>query len=210
MPGLELLLPFLITAVLLSITPGPGLLYMAAQTVGRGRGAGLWSAAGTHLASYLHILAAAFGLSLVLQTVPLAFATIKIAGAAYLFWIGARFVLSGRDGSARSATGSARQKRSALKDGFLVELTNPKSALFFLAFLPPFTDPEAAYAIWVQILLLGVLANAVFSLAEVGSVIFADKVALRLRRSNTAALWMRRLAGSIMVALGFRLLLSER
>lgn len=210
MPGPELLLPFLATALILSITPGPGMLYMAAQTVGRGRKAGLYSALGTHFASYLHILAAAFGLSLILDAVPLAYLAVKVVGAGYLFWLGASFLFS--DGSEIDSTSveHPRQHLKALKESFVVELTNPKSALFFIAFLPQFTDPDASFSIPVQIIALGMIANLVFSAAEVGSVYCASTISAFLRRSRSSARWMRRLAGTIMIALGVKLLISER
>ncbi len=210
MPGPELLIPFLLTALLLSITPGPGMLYMAAQTVGRGRKAGLYSAIGTHLASYLHILAAAFGLSLVLETVPLAYFTVKLIGAGYLIWLGLRFLLTSGEVSTEAATASATPHLKALKESFVVELTNPKSALFFIAFLPQFTDPSAGFPLWAQIILLGIVANLIFSAAETLSVLFTDQVSTLVKSSRSGALWMRRAAGSIMIALGLKLLASER
>ncbi|MEM6943629.1 MAG: LysE family translocator [Pseudomonadota bacterium] len=210
MPGPELLLPFLATALILSITPGPGMLYMAAQTVGRGRKAGLYSALGTHFASYLHILAAAFGLSLILDAVPLAYLAVKVVGAGYLFWLGASFLFSGGSEIGSTSVEHPRQHLKALKESFVVELTNPKSALFFIAFLPQFTDPDESFSIPVQIIALGMIANLVFSAAEVGSVYCASTISAFLRRSRSSARWMRRLAGTIMIALGVKLLISER
>lgn len=210
MPGPEFILPFLATALLLSITPGPGMLYMAAQTVGRGKKAGLFSAIGTHFASYFHILAAAFGLSLVLQTVPAAYVAVKIIGAGYLLWLGAKFLLSDGIAPRETAVDYPQPHVKALRESFVVELTNPKSALFFIAFLPQFTDQSAAFPIWFQIIALGIVANLIFSVAEVVSVIFADGVSVFLRSSRAGARWMRRIAGSIMITLGFKLLVSER
>ncbi|MCV0425927.1 MAG: LysE family translocator [Roseibium sp.] len=210
MPGADYLLPFLATVLVLSITPGPGMLYMAAQTVGRGRKAGLFSAIGTHFASYVHILAAAFGLSLVLQTVPVAYVALKVIGAGYLFWLGAKFLLSETIENAGPVGGRTQRHVNALKESCLVELTNPKSALFFIAFLPQFTDQGATFPIWLQIIVLGFVANLIFTGAEVSCVIFADRVTALIKKSRACGLLMRRLAGSIMVALGFKLLLSER
>ena len=210
MPGADYLIPFLVTALLLSITPGPGMLYMAAQTVGRGRKAGLYSTIGTHFASYLHILAAAFGLSLVLQTVPVAYVVVKIIGAGYLFWLGARFLFSKEQDIGKLPVGHVRGHVKALKESFIVELTNPKSALFFIAFLPQFTSPGAFFPIWLQIIVLGFIANLIFTVSEVACVIFADRVSALVKGSRSTGLVMRRLAGSIMIALGFRLLMTER
>ena len=210
MPGLEYFLPFLLTALLLSVTPGPGMLYIAAQTMGRGQKAGWFSAVGTHFASYIHIVAAAFGLSLFLEAVPAAYLAVKLVGAGYLFWLGFRFLMAEKMDTGQPVAGQTRSHIRALKESFIVELTNPKSALFFIAFLPQFSDQNAPYPIWLQIILLGVIANFIFTIAEMCCVIFSDKVALLLRQSRAAGRWTRRLSGSILIALGFNLLVSER
>ena len=210
MPGTEYWLAFLLTAVLLAATPGPGLLYIAAQTIGRGRKAGWFSALGTHLASYGHIVAAAFGISLFLEAVPAAYLALKIVGAMYLFWLGIRFLVT-EDTDARPDPEAAPKSHiKALRESFVVELTNPKSAVFFLAFLPQFADPAAAYPFWLQIILLGIIANVIFSLAELGCVVFADQVSAFVRGSRSAGRWMRRVAGSVLIGLGVKLLVSER
>ncbi len=210
MPGLEYLLPFLVTALLLSITPGPGMLYIAAQTIGRGRKAGWFSALGTHFASYVHIMAAAFGLSLFLEAVPMAYLALKIIGAMYLFWLGLRFLLAKESYAAPGMSAAPQTHITAFRESLMVELTNPKSAVFFIAFLPQFSDQTASYPIWLQIIVLGFVANLIFSLAEMGCVIFADQVSSLFKTSRTGGQWMRRAAGSVMIALGANLLLAER
>lgn len=210
MPNAEYLLPFILTVLLLAITPGPGLMYIAAQTVARGQKAGCYSAIGTHLASYVHILAAALGISLVLQAVPAAYLALKIAGATYLCWLGLRFIFTPDKDAGGGLYAGSPSHTKALKESFVVELTNPKSAVFFIAFLPQFVDPAAASPFWLQIILLGVIANVVFSLAEFGCVFFAGQVSSALRRSRAAGAWMRRLAGTVFIGLGAKLLVSER
>ena len=210
MPGPEYLLPFLVTTLLLSITPGPGMLYIAAQTVGRGRKAGWFSAIGTHFASYVHIVAAAFGLSLVLEAIPAACLALKVVGAAYLVWLGIRFLIADQALADPHPVSRPRSHVRALRESFVVELTNPKSAVFFLAFLPQFTDQGAASPIWLQVMILGIVANLIFTLVEGSCVVFADRVSSFLRKSQSAGRWMRRAAGSVLVALGVNLLLSER
>ena len=210
MPGLELLLPFLLTSLLLSVTPGPGLLYVVAQTISRGQKAGWYSAAGTHTASYAHIIAAAFGLSLFLEAVPAAYLALKIVGAAYLVWLGIRFLLSNEPVGEPQPAAHSKSHLRALKESLVVELTNPKSAVFFLAFLPQFTSQAAAYPIWLQVIVLGAIANVIFSFGEIACVVFADKVASTLKASRSAGRWLRRVAGSVLVGLGVNLLVSER
>lgn len=210
MPGSEYLLPFVATVLLLSITPGPGILYIAAQTVARGRRAGWFSALGTHLASYVHIFATAFGLSFFLEAVPVAYLVLKVVGALFLFWLGIRFFLSDGGASGSETRSEPTTHLKALRESFLVEVTNPKSAVFFLAFLPQFADPGAPYPVWLQIIILGSIANLIFSLAEATCVVFADRLAGLLRKSRSAGRWMRKAAGSVLIALGANLLISER
>jgi len=209
MPGSEFLIAFVVAVLLLSITPGPGLLYIAAQTIGRGAKAGLFSALGTHLASYFHIVAAAFGVSLFLQLVPAAYVALKIVGATYLFWLGLRFLIIEEPDAGSELSSASQSHIRALKESFVVELTNPKSAVFFLAFLPQFSDQAASYPFWLQIILLGLIANLVFSLIELCCVLFANQVSSFFRKSNSAGRWMRRAAGSVLIALGAKLLMSE-
>lgn len=199
----------MLTATLLSVTPGPGMLYIAAQTVGPGRRAGWYSALGTHLASYVHIIAGAIGISALLHAVPVAYLALKVAGAAYLIWLGLRFLLAEGSMSDR-APGLADGAPRALRDSVVVELTKPKSAVFFLAFLPQFADPAAAMPVWVQIIVLGSIANLIFSVGEFACVVFADRVAGAIRASRAVGRWMRRAAGSILVGLVVNLLVADR
>jgi threonine/homoserine/homoserine lactone efflux protein len=210
MPSPDILLTFVITAMMISIVPGPGMLYIAAQTIARGRKAGWHAAVGTHFASYVHITAAAFGLSVLLQVVPAAYLALKIIGALYLFWLGFRFITRDEPIEDPLTAGGPSSHIKALKESFVVELTNPKSAVFFIAFLPQFADPHAAWPLWAQIILLGFIANLIFSMVEVCCVLFAGTVASFVKESRSAGRWMRRVAGTVMIGLGANLLLSQR
>src|SRR3546814_654069 len=128
MPSLELLIPFFLAAAVFACVPGPGMFYAAAQTIARGRRAGWLSAAGFHLGGYVHISAAAFGLAIVLETVPVLYTVAKLAGAVYLIWLGVRLFLSPRP-LGRSLVGSeVRPYRHAIRDSIIVEVLNPKTA----------------------------------------------------------------------------------
>jgi threonine/homoserine/homoserine lactone efflux protein len=147
---------FAAAAIALLLTPGPAVLYVVARSVEQGRVAGLASVCGIFTGTLAHVLAATLGLSALLASSALAFAAVKYAGAAYLVYLGARRFL------APSAAPAAQQRlpRRALsrlyRDGFVVNLLNPKTALFFLAFLPQFVDP-ARGAVALQVALLGLL-----------------------------------------------------
>jgi len=162
MPAFELLLPFLIATSGFAFIPGPGMIYMSIQTMARGRRAGWSSAAAFHLGAYVHIVAAAFGVTALLQSLPFFFLALKLTGAAYLIWMGVKILLDDRSRVAGTELGPQQSARQAFKDSLTVGLLNPKSALFFLAFLPQFAFPDAAAPIWAQIVILGTCANVMF------------------------------------------------
>jgi threonine/homoserine/homoserine lactone efflux protein len=132
---------FLFTATVLAITPGPGIAYVAAQTVAGGRAQGLASCIGTGIGGMFHVLAAAVGLSLFVAQSVLAFTLIKYFGAAYLVYLGVR-ILMRKQQDPGVQTASPQGPRRALIEGILVEALNVKTALFFLAFLPQFVVPS--------------------------------------------------------------------
>ena len=141
-----------------AFVPGPGMLYALAQTMASGRRAGRYAAIGFHLAGFGHI-AAAFGVTILLQMIPALFIIMKAVGAAYLIWLGVRYLIGEAPLALPSGPGSSTAATRALKDSIVVEALNPKSALFFLAFLPQFTDPSANLPIWAQIVVLGIIVN---------------------------------------------------
>lgn len=206
----EQLLPFFIATIGFAFLPGSGMFYMSIQTMARGRSAGWLSAAGFHLAGYVHILAAAFGVTVLIQSLPFLFFALKLAGAAYLIWMGAKIILDGRGRVLGAAPAPRRTARRAFKDSLTVELLNPKTALFFFAFLPQFASPETAAPIWAQITILGVLANAMFSATDAICVLFSEKLAVWTSASRGAARIGRLIGGSVFVAMGLHLALKNR
>ena len=201
------LIPFLIAAILLAITPGPGIAYVVARTVAGGRSEGLASCIGTALGGLIHVSAAALGLSLIIAKSALAFSLFKYVGAAYLVYLGIRMLL--RDGQGMSAEAAAtRGSRRALMEGILVEVLNVKTALFFLAFLPQFVAPNQPLA--PQFLLLGSICVTLNTLADVVAVFAAHRLlessAARARRARL----MTRMSGTVMLGLGAFLALARR
>jgi threonine/homoserine/homoserine lactone efflux protein len=227
MPSAELLIPFFAAAALFACVPGPGMLYAAAQTLAAGRRAGWRSAAGFFLAGLWHVALAAFGVAALLEVVPALFTVMKLVGAGYLVWLGLRHLLgacrpAGPPATARPAPGdpsapppaapppaAPKTARRALRDGFVVEALNPKTALFCLAFLPQFADPAAAFPVWLQILILGAIVNLLFSLTDVVLIELSHALASRLARSDRLLLWMRRAGGGALVGLGVNLALAR-
>ena len=210
MPSAELLVAFLAATAVFAYMPGPAMLYAAAQTVSRGRWAGLTASLGIHLGGYVHVVAAAAGLSVLFHAVPVLYTVVKLAGAAYLVWLGIRLIRqAGEPVSALPRVG-ARSARHALLESVAVEVLNPKTALFFLAFLPQFADPSAALPIWAQLLVLGTIVNVMFSSADLICVVLAGAVVERLRRSSRMLRVARRAGGAVLIGLGANLALQRQ
>ncbi|HEY7732631.1 MAG TPA: LysE family translocator [Gaiellaceae bacterium] len=145
---------FVGAALALLVVPGPAVLYIVARSIHQGRAAGLASVLGIHVGTLVHILAATVGLSALVVSSATAFTVVKLLGAAYLVYLGIRTLL-GRNGTVEAApTGPARGRRRDFAEGIVVNVLNPKTALFFLAFLPQFVDPDAGRPA-LQILVLG-------------------------------------------------------
>ena len=209
MPPAELLLAFLAATAVFAWMPGPAMLYAAAQTMARGRRAGWMAALGIHLGGYVHVIAAAAGLAVLFAAVPVLYAVLKIAGAAYLVWLGLKLVLSRAPVAVSGLVVEPLSPRRAFWESVTVEVLNPKTALFYLAFLPQFTDPAAALPVWAQLVILGTVVNVMFSSADVGAVLLADRVTGALRASDRAARVVRRAGGTILMGLGVNLALSR-
>lgn len=201
------LLAFVFAAVVLAITPGPGIAYVVARTVAGGRSEGLASCLGTGLGGLVHVLAAAFGLSLLIAQSAWAFNFVKYVGAAYLVYLGVRMLLR-RNPDSATPTLSAQGARRAFMEGVVVEALNIKTALFFLAFLPQFTTPDSPLA--PQLVVLGCICVALNTLVDVLAVFGAD----RMLKSSTAraarAKVLNRISGGTMVALGVFLATARR
>ena len=209
MPSFDLLLGFAAATLLFAYFPGPALLYTAAQTIARGRRAGLMAALGIHIGCYAHVAAAAFGLSAVFRHVPEAYFALKLLGALYLVWLGIDMLRS-RKVSADAAAVAPKSARRAFTESIVVELLNPKVAIFFMAFLPQFVDPAAGLPVWLQFLILGTIVNLTFSSADLATV-FAASTVLRLLSGGSGI--GRRLfrygGGTALIGLGARLALDR-
>ncbi|CAD5266659.1 Amino acid transporter [Bosea sp. 62] len=205
MPSWETLLAFATVTLLIAYFPGPALLYTAAQTIAHGRKAGLMAMLGIHLGCYLHVIAAAFGLSAVFKHVPELYVAVKIVGALYLVWLGIGMIRSKLGSADVQAVAPAKTIRRALIDSFIVEVLNPKVALFFIALLPQFVDPTAALPVWAQFLILGTIVNFAFSSADLITVLAASLVMKTMKASRAGFALGRWLGGSLMIGLGLKL-----
>jgi threonine/homoserine/homoserine lactone efflux protein len=145
MPSIELFLAFLATTAVFAYIPGPAMLYAAAQTLARGRWSGLMASLGIHIGGYAHVFAAAAGLSVLFHAVPMLYLAVKLAGAAYLVWLGISLFRAKAAGDAELPEITHKSGRRAFFESITVEVLNPKTAIFFLAFLPQFIDASAAF-----------------------------------------------------------------
>lgn len=209
MPSYELLAAFFVTTALFAYIPGPAMLYAAAQTMARGRFAGLMAVLGIHVGCYVHIFAAAAGLSVLFQAVPWLYLAVKLGGACYLIWLGFSMLRSKLEDGTVSVMIEPKSARRAFVDSIIVDVLNPKTALFFLAFLPQFVDPAAAFPVWLQFLILGVAVNFIFSSADLVGVLLAGAMVGRLKRSSFAQAIARRAAGTVLMGLGVHLALQR-
>ncbi len=206
MPDTEILLAFLAASVVFAAMPGPAMIYTAAQTIARGRRAGLWAALGINLGGFVHVVAAAAGLSAVFRVVPEAYLAVKLIGAAYLVYLGVAMMRQRMGAVPEGLEALPRvSPRRAFFQSVTVEVLNPKTALFFISLLPQFTDPSAAWPIWVQLLVLGTICNAMFGLGDLVCVLFAGTVVERFRRSSASERLARWFGGSVLVGLGVRM-----
>ena len=200
-------LPFILAAIVLAITPGPGIAYVVARTAAGGRPEGLASCFGTGIGGLIHVLAAALGLSLFLAKSALAFSVVKYVGAAYLIYLGVR-MLTREQPPAGVRSVSSRGARHALFEGVLVEALNVKTALFFLAFLPQFATPGAPLI--PQLVLLGSVCVTLNTLADITAVLLANRLLKSSVGRATRARLLTRVSGMTMLGLGTYLAVARR
>jgi len=209
MPSIETFVVVAIASLILVMVPGPAVIYILTRSVSQGRAAGLASVAGVNLGSAIHVLFALAGLSVILASSTVLFSIVKWAGVAYLAWIGYRTLTAGDI----TFTGTEEEPTRLVRifgQGVVVNLLNPKVAMFFLAFLPQFIDPDAAHAalqslaLGMTLVVIGLVSDSVYALVggSIGSL---------FRRRPGAAGTTRRVAGATYLALaGFAAITGAR
>ena len=200
MPDTQTIWLFCLAATALIVIPGPAVLYIVAQSVGQGRKAGLVSASGVASGGLVHVLAAAIGLSGLLLSSAALFSVVKFAGAGYLIYLGARRLL-GLEASALITPTEARSRRELYRDGAVVNILNPKTALFFYAFLPQFLDPDRG-AVALQALVLGSMFVAIALVSDSLWALASGSAADWLRARPVAVKVERWVTGTVLVGLG--------
>jgi threonine/homoserine/homoserine lactone efflux protein len=196
---------FLAAALLLAITPGPGIFYVLARSLAGGRREGILSSFGTFVGGLFHVLAAALGVSAVLAASAVAFHTVKYAGAAYLVWLGIRMI---RTRNAEMIVSSSQPSQRAFRQGILTEVLNPKTALFFLSFIPQFIAPERGH-VFLQFVVLGALSVLLNTAADLLVVVLAAPLERKLRGSARFRRGQRTASGLGMITLGAYVALAD-
>lgn len=215
MPPTEVLVTFIATTAIFAGVPGPAMLYIAARTVAGGRLAGLMASLGVHLGCYFHVFGTAFGLSIVFELVPLAYTIVRLIGATYMIWLGLRMMRTSIAVPVATATAPASENRlesacSSFYQSVLIELLNPKTAIFFIAFLPQFVVPHGeGWPIWLQMLVLGSLVNLICSSAELICIGLTSFAVVWLGHSGGVAKFSRVAGGSALMGLGGALILES-
>jgi threonine/homoserine/homoserine lactone efflux protein len=205
------ILLFLSAAVLLAVAPGPGMLYVLARSLAGGKREGVLSALGTFVGGMTHVFAAALGVSVVLARSAVAFSVVKYVGAAYLCFLGLRMILDARKPEAfvpeKLAT-AGRSTRSPLWQGVATEMLNPKTALFFLSFIPQFVNRGSGH-VFLQFVLLGSISVVLNTSADLIVTMLAGPLGKKIRSSEPFRRRQRTLTGAIMIGLGTYLATSE-
>ena len=209
MPDLTQFFLYLAAALLLAITPGPGIFYVAARSLAGGRAEGIASSFGTALGGLVHVLAGALGVSaLVLASAEL-FTALKWLGAAYLVWLGVRTMMAARRDIPGADPAPAMGARRAFREGVVVEALNPKTAAFFLAFIPQFLDPSAG-PVAVPFIVLGAISVTLNTLADIVVAIGASRIREGAASRPAFIRRLREISGASMIALGAGLALAKR
>jgi threonine/homoserine/homoserine lactone efflux protein len=198
---------FVSTTVLLLIIPGPAVLYIVAQSVEHGRRAGLAAVAGIHVGSTVHVAAATVGLSALLVSSAVAFSAVKLVGAAYLIFLGVQRLI-GRGEEGGSPKAAEPHLGRIFRQGIVVNVLNPKTALFFFAFLPQFVDP--AHSAAPQIALLGLLWILVGLCTDGLYALLSGSVGAAVRRRPGFARVQRAVTGIVLIGLGIAAALTGR
>jgi threonine/homoserine/homoserine lactone efflux protein len=199
-PDAGTLLVFSAAALALIVVPGPAVLYIVSQSIDRGRLAGFVSALGIAVGALVHVCAAAIGLSSILVSSATAFNVVKYAGAVYLIGMGLWTILSRRDPDP-AAVQTERRLRRRFGQGVVVNILNPKTALFFFAFLPQFVDPDQGAAA-LQIVVLGLVFVLIAVISDSVWALAAGTASERLRASRRFLSVQRYVSGSVFVGLG--------
>jgi len=200
---------FFSAALALCISPGPDLIYIGSTTTAQGARNGIFASAGVCSGAFVHVFAAAFGLSAILAASAVAFTAVKMVGAAYLFYLGIKAILAKKTDAEEIHVRKTSSGWKTYKQGALIDILNPKVSIFFMAFLPQFVRPDHG-SMAFQIVSLGFLVILVGFIVEVIFVLLLTKASSLFKSNGRYAHIAEKLLGAVLIGLGIRLALSTR
>jgi len=207
MPSIDVFLAFSIACLILSLSPGPSNMYIMARSMSQGSRAGVAAASGLAIGSIIYALVTAMGLATIFIYTPSAYMALKLAGAAYLIYLGWQYFTS-PPATVETSDGKPDFSHSFIfRQSIVVELTNPKTALFFMAFLPQFADESAALA--PQLLVLGLLYALIAMSCDLCVAFLSAKIGRWLNQHPSYPYWQDKVSGSILMGLGAYIATSE-
>ena len=212
MISIEVLLTFTLAAFLMSISPGPSLLYIMARSIAQGTKGGIISTMGLAVGGMVHVLATVLGLSAIFKYSPTLYTIVKLVGAAYLIYLGYCYwrdsnLINNEEEVVKTKT-KIKPLMTIFKESILVEVTNPKTALFFIALLPQFVAPEAG-SISLQLFILGLIVIVVAIPCDISVAIFSSKVSSWLTKNKKAQIIQERVSASILFGMGSFIVADE-
>lgn len=203
------LFTYLVFTLLYAFMPGPAMLYSISQAVSGGRKVGVMAAFGLHIGGYFHVLLAVLGLSSVLLANPSLYSAIQKLGALYLVWLGFQRIYLTKKLRMTSCDSTITSPKRTFVDSVIVDVLNPKAAMFYLAFLPQFVNETGSVAVWLQLLILGVVTNLMFSSADLLSVLMASHLQKKFQAKTHWVDFFSRWAGSVFILLGVMTLVKS-
>ena len=208
MPAFETLIAYSIAASVLCISPGPSNLYIMARTMGQGHQAGIAAASGMAIGSFIYVFATALGIAAIFKYSPVAYVAVKVAGACYLIYLGYHYIANATSHSIDKPHLKHLATPVIFKQSVIVELTNPKTALFFLAFLPQFVD-TAQGNVALQLFVLGCIYAVIAFCSDLLVVFLSSQLGKWLMQHPLFAQWQERISGSILLILGGFILFEQ-
>lgn len=213
MISIEILLTFTLAAFLMSISPGPSMLYIMARSIAQGTKGGIISAMGLAVGGMVHVFATVLGLSAIFKYSPTLYTIVKFVGAAYLIYLGYCYwrdsnLINNNEEEAAKIKTKVKPLMTIFKESILVEVTNPKTALFFIALLPQFVTPEAG-SIPLQLFILGLIVIVVAIPCDISVAVFSSKVSSWLTKNKKAQIIQERVSASILFGMGSFIVADE-
>ena len=209
MPSTDILIAFTAAALLMNISPGPSNLYVVARAIAQGTKGGVVAAMGLAVGSMVHVIATVLGLSVIFSQSPALYTVVKLAGAAYLIYLGVSYWKSKSAGTDKVVKQvKTKPLSSVFRESIIVEVTNPKTALFFIALLPQFVVPESG-PVSLQLLVLGVIVTISALPCDVLVAISSSKASNWLLKNERAQKIQERISGSILLGMGAYIVADE-